>query len=194
MSGLWLISYVALWLVALALLLGLLATLRQIGILHQQAAQPFVPRTKLIHGERAPDLELQTLEGDRVRLSHTINGRTPILIVSPACGGCNTLLRQFANGAIGSDMAERIVVVCVASIRETAELLQRTGIPGGARVLVDSEGNVRRAWGISMTPATIHVDQALTVLEQDVGFFSPGAFDNEAVEQLREPETVIQAE
>jgi hypothetical protein len=175
MNGLWLASYLFLWLLFVLLLLGLLATLRQIGILHQQAGLPAMPKTKLVRGERVPDLALRRVDGARVRLSACVDGPALAVIVSPSCGGCIALLEQIARGGIAQEVAERIVLITVANSEDALGLLKKTGVFAKANALVDVDGAVRREWGIATTPTTVHIDEQFRTREQNVGFFSAGA-------------------
>lgn len=186
MNSVWLVSYVVLWLLVLFLLTALVGVLRQIGLLHEQGGRPPTPRTKLTRGERVPELELQTLGGRRVRLSELIERPTSLLVVSPGCSGCGNLLRQIADGELGRDLVGRIVVLSMAGDVETQDLLQKAGVPSGVGVLIDPNGEIRQAWGISATPTTVHVDERLVVIEQNLGFFNVGVFGDDAVDQAAE--------
>lgn len=172
MSGMWLVSYVALWFLVLLAVAAVVAALRQIGLLYERVAQPSVPRTKLSHGDKLPEVKFTTLAGEPVRLSQVLVGPLSLMIVSPGCSGCGSLLRQLAAGELGEDTRKHIVILSVASSQDTEELLRQTGMPSDTQVLVDAEGGIRRIWGIHATPATVHVDENLLVLEQNLGFFN----------------------
>src|SRR5690349_8239311 len=100
MTGLWLISYIALWILFLVLAVVLLSVLRNLGALYETLAafqNPPQEPIKLVPGDIVPDLALPALSGDRVPISAFRGQTTAFLIVSPGCSPCHSLLKDIAE-------------------------------------------------------------------------------------------------
>jgi methylamine dehydrogenase accessory protein MauD len=91
-----LISNIILWIVVLALLAVVFALVRQVGILYERVAPAGSQKAPsgLKAGEEMPVLEMQTLDGQPLRLGGTpVNGKSTLLFfLSPNCPVCKTLL------------------------------------------------------------------------------------------------------
>ena len=101
MNGLWLVSYVGLWLMVMLLAVAMLALLRQIGLLHMRI-QPAGARTADAGpeiGEQLPETSIEDVFGELV--SVVKYGRSRLLLfVAPSCSSCEQLLpslRTFAR-------------------------------------------------------------------------------------------------
>lgn len=88
------ISNVVQWVVLLALVLGLLALARQIGILFERIAPmgALMLDTGPKPGEHAPRFNLPTLTGPEVQLGGAQARSTLLFFVSPTCPVCKKLL------------------------------------------------------------------------------------------------------
>jgi methylamine dehydrogenase accessory protein MauD len=98
MEGIWLVSYIILWVLVLGLGLLVLLLYRQLGIMYLGSAEG-VSRDGLAKGTTAPDFSLTDQYGNVQRLS-SYRGR-PVLLVfgSPGCTPCRTLLPQLEEWA-----------------------------------------------------------------------------------------------
>jgi len=89
-------SIITLWLLVAVLCVAVIALTRQIGVLYERVA----PAGALMTGqgpkvgELAPALELEDLEGRRVRIGGTSTSGRSILVffLSPSCPVCNSLI------------------------------------------------------------------------------------------------------
>lgn len=89
MSGLFLLSYIALWVLFLAVALVLVSVLRNLGLIAEaiRAEQPLnVTSSKLRVGEVLPEIVLQTRNGEDASVHDLAGVRTALIIVSPYCG------------------------------------------------------------------------------------------------------------
>jgi len=94
----WLISYIVLWLIVLALGLLVLLLYRQLGIMYLGSAEG-VSRDGLDKGATAPDFALTDQYGNPQRLSD-YRGRPALLLFgSPHCSPCRTLMPQLHEWA-----------------------------------------------------------------------------------------------
>jgi methylamine dehydrogenase accessory protein MauD len=96
------ISNILLWVAVLALLVIVLALIRQLGVLHERIAPAgaLMLNRGLQVGERAPMIDVQDLEGRALRIGEPrADGRSTLLVfVSPTCPVCKSLLPVVKSG------------------------------------------------------------------------------------------------
>lgn len=98
MEGIWLISYIVLWLVVLALVVLVIVLYRQLGIMYLGSAEG-VSRDGLERGAQAPDFSLTDQYGNLQRAT-AYRGRPLLLLFgSPGCAPCRILLPQLHDWA-----------------------------------------------------------------------------------------------
>src|SRR6478672_129755 len=93
MEGIWLFSYVVLWIVVLALIVLVYLLYRQLGIMYLGSAQG-VSRDGLAPGTTAPDFSLTDQYGNPQRLADYRGRPTFLIFGSPSCSPCRVLLPQ----------------------------------------------------------------------------------------------------
>jgi peroxiredoxin len=179
MTGLWLVSYIALWVLFLVVAVVLLSVLRNLGVIYESLEttsrkSPFVTQTKLETGKPLPNLTLATRTGDTVELSTFQGTRTAFAVVSPHCSACYDLLKDIAanevdglNGSISG--STQWVIISVGDTPDTARLVERACLPGELPILADTANAIAEEWGVATTPTTVIVDKRLHVMEQVVG-------------------------
>jgi len=177
MTGLWLVSYIALWILFLIVAVVLLSVLRNLGTLYESlaVAHPLEEQPiKLVAGEALPDLTMRTLSGEQVLVSTFQGARTAFFVVSPRCSPCTNLLKDIAENGAGPyphDGSVRWrVIVSNADAAETAALIDQAGLPDGVLLLIDPDGGTRREWGVAGTPTTVIVDEQLRFVRHEVGY------------------------
>jgi hypothetical protein len=178
MTGIWLISYVALWVLFLGVAVVLISVLRNLGIIYesiQQLPQLRTSPTKLETGQALPNIMLQTLSGEALSLAALQGSKTAVSIVSTQCGPCRDLLSTIALGTDQADPLDptvrRRVVVSLSDMLTTAQLIDQVGLSTNVPVFVDPETNVTKEWGITTTPTTVIVDEQLKVVRQVFGAY-----------------------
>jgi peroxiredoxin len=188
MTGLWLVSYIALWILFLILAVVLLSVLRNLGTLYESlaVAHPLEEQPiKLVAGEALPDLTMRTLSGERVPVSRFQGTKTAFFVVSPGCSSCTSLLKDIAeNGADPyphDGIVRQRVIVSNADTAETAALIDQTGLPDSVPLLIDPDGGTRREWGVAGTPTTVIVDEQLRFVRHEVGYAEKPARRSTAV-------------
>jgi methylamine dehydrogenase accessory protein MauD len=96
------ISNIVLWVAVLALLLIVLALVRQLGVLHERIAPAgaLMLNRGLAVGERAPMIDVEDLDGRALRIgAPREDGRSTLLVfVSPTCPVCKSLLPAVKSG------------------------------------------------------------------------------------------------
>jgi len=94
MSGIWLISYLSLWIIVIVLFLVVLTLARQVGLLHGRLR----PTGALMAnagpevGEQAPEINATDLHGQEVSLGSNRGKKTLLVFVSATCRSCDDLV------------------------------------------------------------------------------------------------------
>lgn len=176
MTGIWLISYIALWLLFLGVSIVLLSVLRNLGIIYESMSSSPTTRkqsTNLIAGQVLPELTLRTLAGYSKATAEFCGRKIAFIIISPTCSPCKDLLERIAQGNIQVDPLDSTlqdtVLVSVGDATMTANLVQQLGLSQKNLILLDTERLVLKIWGISATPTTVIVDAAGKVVRQIFG-------------------------
>jgi methylamine dehydrogenase accessory protein MauD len=125
MEGIWLISYIVLWLLVLALGILVFLLYRQLGIMYLGSAEG-VSRDGLDRGVRAPDFTLSDQHGEKHQLSR-YRGKPVILVFgSPHCNPCRTLLPQLHEWAAAHPEAS-VLWLNATSEDESLKFVSDTG-------------------------------------------------------------------
>src|SRR5439155_20757324 len=91
MEGIWLVSYVLLWLLVSVLFLLVFLLYRQLGIMYLGSAEG-VSRDGLDRGTKAPDFTVTDQYGEAHRLADYRGKPSVLLFGSPHCSPCRILL------------------------------------------------------------------------------------------------------
>lgn len=173
MSGIWLASYVVLWVFVVVMAVVIVGLLRTLGVLFERydALAGFnPPATSLKTGQQLPDVMLQTLTNEPTASRSLRGKKTALSIVSAGCSHCRDLLNSIAKGSpFDGDQVDRIVLVSISSPASTRELLDGIRLPAIVPVLVGENGSIKDRWGVRGTPVTVIVDEDLKVVRQIVG-------------------------
>ena len=108
MSGIWLVSYIALWAIVLFQGVVIFVLLRQLGVIYLGTAQG-VANDGLAVGTEAPDFSVRGLNGEPLSLA-SFRG-TPLMLIfgSPTCAPCRGLIPDL--NAFAQDRAEELRVL-----------------------------------------------------------------------------------
>ena len=173
MTGIWLVSYIALWIFFLVMATVLLVMLRNPGVFFNSLA--ISPQydldklsSKIIPGKILPELTIQTLTGDYIQISSLRGMKTAFFVISPDCPVCVKLLKEIAENGTEPDLlgptVRRQVIVSLGDISDTNEIIRKAGLNQNIPVLVDVDSNVLTGWDIKGTPTKIIVDDRLEVM------------------------------
>ena len=131
-------------------------------------------------GRPAPYLEGKTLEGNS--WGAELTGQVTIVeFFASWCPHCRRSLDGYR-----SLVAERRVQLIIVDVEEEPALVKefftRNPLPPGAGILLATEGQIKRRWGVSGLPAVFLIDQTGTVRDSFAGWGSSAA--RELAEQI----------
>ncbi|MGH2867918.1 MAG: peroxiredoxin family protein [Solirubrobacteraceae bacterium] len=177
MTGLWLASYIALWVLLLAVTVTVISALRNLGVVYSMIiqspgfARTSASRTNLNPGEELPEARLVTAAKEPRSVSSFRGSKTAFAVVSATCEACWLFLRSAdENGPDQLDPGLRnMVIISLSDPKATAKLMERAGFRRDALLLFDPDDQVRQKWGITTTPAMVVVDERLHVVRQVFG-------------------------
>lgn len=168
MSSLWLISYIALWILFLVLTVLVIGVLHLVGRLHNERSfNP--PITSLEIDKEVPPVLMKNLHGQDTAIAQFRGNRTAFVIISAGCAHCHDLLEQISNAksSLGSmPGVPQIVLLSLADVSKTMDIIDRYKLTDSFPVLVDVKGELKERWGINGTPATILIDENMVVYRQ----------------------------
>lgn len=125
MEGIWLVSYIVLWLLVLVLIALVILLYRQLGIMYLGSAEG-VSRDGLDRGAKAPDFSLTDQYGNLQRLAD-YRGKPSVLVFgSPHCSPCRILLPQLHDWA-RSHSEVGVLWLNAASPEESLKFVSDTG-------------------------------------------------------------------
>ncbi|MDQ3707599.1 MAG: redoxin domain-containing protein [Chloroflexota bacterium] len=156
MEGIWLVSYLVLWLVVLVLLVLVILLYRQLGIMYLGSAEG-VSRDGLDLGAQAPDFALTDHYGNLQR-SADYRGRPLLLLFgSPTCGPCKVLLPELHSWA--ADHPEvGVVWLNLASPEENLRYASEMGATLPMSAHTPADGVVER-FKVRVTPFLFFLDE-----------------------------------
>lgn len=154
MEGLWLIAFVALWILNIAEFLAILGLVHQIGLLHLRLGPPpgpLVTDEGLKIGSEAPAFDCVDVVGNmNIGFPPPPAESLILLFVEPGCGVCLDLLPRL-NG-FGRSHARNVALVVVSrSIYDTAREMA-SNVGALFPIASDAEGKIFAAYAVSHTP------------------------------------------
>ncbi len=205
LNALWLVSYVAIWVVVLSLGFLLLGTLRAVGLLRWRLEQleltipSRLGRNGLKVGKKAPDFTLPSTTGAEVAL-HDFAGRKVLLVFTQSgCGPCQQIMPEL-NRLGGGDLQ---ILVLNKGDAEAARHL----VPEAQErfpVLVQDGLDLSRKYEAFATPFAFLIDEkgvvaskGIITSKEHIGYVLSGAHagskNGQADSQLGGTETVESA-
>ena len=156
MEGIWLISYIVLWLFVLTLGVLVLLLYRQLGIMYLGTAEG-VSRDGLEKGTRAPDFNLTDQYDHPQRLSSYKGQPVLLLFGSPHCSPCRILLPQLHEWA-RQHRDVNVVWLNSASPEESRRFVAETGATLPVAPYAPDD-NLLDKYKVRVTPFLFMVDE-----------------------------------
>ena len=170
MSGIWLVSYVVLWLLVLVLAFTGLAILRQLGLVYARTGGSLgalQTSDGLPLGATIPATDVLDVHGVAQPLAPTKTPFKIVLLMSPTCEVCKPMIPSLPSFAAGVEHeAELLVVLNRSDGYASLATLGGERRIGGLRVAV--EPSLLDILEIPATPYAVVVDQAGQVASKGV--------------------------
>ena len=188
MSGVWLASYVVLWVVVLLLAFLLAGALRQLGLLQLRLGDDpgaLITDTGLERGAEAPDFTALGAEsGELVSLSDLPAVPRMLVFASPGCLSCRELIPGL-NEVRKTRGDFDFLVVCRGDLESCQAFGRMNGLE--APMVVDTTGQIEKDYLVTLTPFAYLIDHAGHVVIRGI------ANDWRQLESLLEQEGTLQA-
>jgi methylamine dehydrogenase accessory protein MauD len=188
LSGVWLASYIVLWVVVLLLAFLLAGALRQLGLMQLRLGDDpgaLITDTGLERGSEAPDFTgLDSESGEVVRLSELPAIPRMLVFASPGCLSCRELIPGL-NEVRKTRGEFDFLVVCRGDL-ESCQAFGRMNRLEAAMV-VDTTGQIEKDYLVTLTPFAYLIDHEGRVVIRGI------ANDWRQLESLLEQEGTLQA-
>jgi methylamine dehydrogenase accessory protein MauD len=188
MSGVWLASYVVLWLIVLLLAFLLAGALRQLGLLQLRLGDDpgaLITDSGLERGTDAPDFTgLDSETGEPVSLSDLPAVPRMLVFASPGCLSCRELIPGL-NEVRKTRKDHHFLVVCRGDLESCRGFGRMNRLE--APMVVDTTGQIEKDYAVTLTPFAYLIDHEGKVVIRGL------ANDWRQLESLLEQEGTLQA-
>jgi methylamine dehydrogenase accessory protein MauD len=189
MSGVWLASYLVLWLVVLVLAFLLAGSLRQLGLIQLRLGDDpgaLITDTGLERGVQAPDFVASDSEtGEPVKLSELPPAPRLLVFASPGCLSCRELIPGLNEVRKTRQGEFDFLVVCRGDIESCRGFGRMNRLE--APMVVDTNGQIEKDYMVTLTPFAYVLDHEGRVVIRGV------ANDWRQLESLLDQEGTLQA-
>jgi methylamine dehydrogenase accessory protein MauD len=159
MEGIWLVSFIVLWIIVLVQGVLIFLLYRQLGILYLGSASG-VSRDGLAVGSKAPDFQLPDSTG-RVQSLAQYRGRPVVLVFGSAhCDPCRRLLPGLQDWADGPGRDFQVIWLNQASDAESRSFQAETG---STLPMLSYQTGVNDDYRVRVTPFLFMIDRAGTI-------------------------------
>jgi methylamine dehydrogenase accessory protein MauD len=188
MSGVWLASFIVLWVLALLMAFLLAGALRQLGLLQLRLGDDpgaLITDTGLERGAQAPDFTgLDAESGELVSLSDLPAVPRLLVFASPGCLSCRELMPGL-NEVRKTRGDYDFLVVCRGDLESCQAFARMNRLE--APMVVDTTGQIEKDYLVTLTPFAYLVDHEGRVVIRGI------ANDWRQLESLLEQEGTLQA-
>ena len=162
MSGLWLISYIALWILVALLTVVVLGLVRQLGLIHLRLGPEehlLTTREGLEVGTPAPVFREIDLLSEKDIALDDLKGRPSVLVfVSPSCAPCTALMPHLNTFQRSNDGKVNILLFSQSEPQASLELAKTHQLK--MPIISDPEGAISKAYQVRATPFAYGLDEA----------------------------------
>ena len=189
MSGVWLASYLVLWLVVLVLAFLLAGSLRQLGLIQLRLGDDpgaLITDSGLERGAQAPDFIAANSETEEpVTLSEMPAAPRLLVFASPGCLSCRELIPGLNEVRKTRQGEFDFLVVCRGDIESCRAFGRMNRLE--APMVVDTNGQIEKDYMVTLTPFAYLLDHEGRVVIRGV------ANDWRQLESLLDQEGTLQA-
>jgi methylamine dehydrogenase accessory protein MauD len=189
MSGVWLASYVILWLLVLVMGFLLAGALRQLGLVQLRLGDDpgaLITDTGLERGTFAPDFTaLDANSGESIALSDLPARARLLVFVSPSCLSCRELIPGMNEVQATRGREFDFLAVCRGDLESCRSFARMNRLH--APMVVDTAGQVEKNYEVSLTPFAYLLDHERRVVIRGI------ANDWRQLESLLDQEGTLQA-
>jgi methylamine dehydrogenase accessory protein MauD len=189
MSGVWLASYVVLWLLVLVLAFLLAGALRQLGLLQLRLGDDpgaLITDTGLERGTLAPDFTAVGAESSElVTLSELPPVPRMIVFASPGCLSCRELIPGLNEVRKTRAGEFDFLVICRGDVESCQAFGRMNRLE--APMVVDTNGQIEKDYLVTLTPFAYLLDHERNVVIRGI------ANDWRQLESLLDQEGTLQA-
>lgn len=154
MQGIWLVAFIAQWILLLLLAFLMVQAMRFLRLLYKRLP----PNTSVKQGDNISDFELPDIHNQLVSSSSLLGQDKSMLLlfVRSTCSSCRLLIKHIAKvaqqraGANG--LPCHVVFVCSGKQPDIEKIMNILPIQGDITVLVDKDEIVFTYYGIQSTP------------------------------------------
>jgi methylamine dehydrogenase accessory protein MauD len=188
MSGVWLASYIILWVVVLVLAFLLAGALRQLGLMQLRLGDDpgaLITDSGLERGSPAPDFNgIESESGDLVRLSELDAKPRVLVFASPGCLSCRELIPGLNEVRKTRKNEFDFLVICRGDVESCQGFGRMNRLE--APMLVDTNGQIEKDYQVTLTPFAYLLDHEGNVVIRGI------ANDWRQLESLIEQEGTLQ--
>lgn len=175
MSGLWLVSYVVLWVIVAVMALLLLGALRQIGALRLETGQipvladddiPTVQDDGPPIGSHLPELSRQAVNGHPDVNGQGSGAATLLVFMSPMCDSCQHVVDPINQ--VLEERGNRLRATVLLRSDDQACRAFLSVFPLAAQVICDSNHDLTGALGVHRNPFGLLYDEQGTLVRKGV--------------------------
>ena len=189
MSGIWLASYVVLWVLLLVMGFLLAGALRQLGLIQLRLGDDpgaLITDIGLERGTQAPEFAaVDPQSGQTVTLADLPAMPRLIVFLSTSCLSCRELVPGLNEVRATRRGEFDFLVVCRGDLDSCAAFARMNGLE--ARMIVDTNGQIEKDYGVTLTPFAYLLDHEGRVMIRGI------ANDWRQLESLLEQEGTLQA-
>lgn len=189
MSGVWLASFVVLWMLVLIMGFLLAGALRQLGLIQLRLGDDpgaLITDIGLERGTLAPDFTaLESGTGEGIALSSLPNRPRLLVFLSTSCLSCRELVPGLNEVRATRGREFDFLVVCRGDLESCRAFARMNRLH--APMLVDTNGLVEKEYQVSVTPFAYLLDHERRVVIRGI------ANDWRQLESLLEQEGTLQA-
>lgn len=153
------VSYALVWILLVALFLMVLATIRQIGLIHRRIAPAYGarmgPQGPAI-GEIVPPLGERDLNGDLATLGHVDGKKTLLIFLSATCAACDEVAPAIRTFSRSERATMTTILVNDGSQDQAATFVTRHGLHDVT--MIPSE-TLQDQYGIVGSPFALLIDE-----------------------------------